>query len=152
VRDIRVPGTNGKKVYLCHNNQTLELNVNAVDAHLRNHSGDKLGSCSQQGCTVTSSNSIGNFTQKISEEKANTIQVTVLPNPSSDYFTLKISGKNQTPVQLRITDASGRAMESRNQLNANSTVQVGHRLNPGTYFAEVIQGSERKVVQLIKIK
>lgn len=152
VRDIRVPGTNGKKVYLCHNNQTLELNVNAVDAHLRNHSGDKLGSCSQQGCTVTSSNSIGSFTQKISEEKANTIQVTVLPNPSSDYFTLKISGKNQTPVQLRITDASGRAMESRNQLNANSTVQVGHRLNPGTYFAEVIQGSERKVVQLIKIK
>lgn len=152
VRDIRVPGSNGKKVYLCHNNQTLELNINAVDAHLRNHSGDKLGSCSQQGCTVTASNSIGSFTQKVSEETFNAIQVVVLPNPSSDYFTLKISGKNQSPVQLRITDASGRAMESRNNLNANSTVQVGHRLNPGTYFAEVIQGSERKVVQLIKIK
>ena len=152
VRDIRVPGSNGKKVYLCHNNQTLELNINAVDAHLRNHTGDKLGSCSQQGCTVTTNNSIGSFTQKVSEETPNAIQVIVLPNPSSDYFTLKISGKNQSPVQLRITDASGRAMENRNNLNANSTVQVGHRLNPGTYFAEIIQGSERKVVQLIKIK
>ncbi len=152
VKDIRVPGSNGKKVYLCHNNQTLELNLNAVDAHLRNHSGDKLGSCSQQGCTVTISNSIGSFTQKISEEAVSAFQVTVLPNPSSDYFTLKISGKTQSPVQLRIIDASGRSMESRNNLNANSTVQVGHQLNPGTYFAEVTQGSERKVVQLIKIK
>lgn len=152
VRDIRVPGSNGKKVYLCHNNQTLELNINAVDAHLRNHSGDKLGSCTQQGCTVTSSNSIGSFTQTISKETVNAIEVKVLPNPSSDYFTLKISSKHQSPVQLRITDASGRAMETRNNLNANSTVQVGHRLHPGSYFAEVIQGSERKVVQLIKIK
>lgn len=152
VRDIRVPGSNGKKVYLCHNNQTLELNINAVDAHLRNHSGDKLGSCTQQGCTVTTSNSIGSFTQTISDETVNAIEVKVLPNPSSDYFTLKISSKNQSPVQLRITDASGRAMETRNNLNGNSTVQVGHRLNPGSYFAEVIQGSERKVVQLIKIK
>lgn len=152
VRDIRVPGSNGKKVYLCHNNQTLELNINAVDAHLRNHSGDKLGSCSQQGCTVTTSNSIGGFTQTISKETINAIEVKVLPNPSSDYFTLKISSKHQSPVQLRITDASGRAMETRNNLNANSTIQVGHRLHPGSYFAEVIQGSERKVVQLIKIK
>lgn len=152
VRDIKVPGSNGKKVYLCHNNQILELNINAVDAHLRNHSGDKLGSCTQQGCTATTSNSIGSFTQTISDETANAIEIMVLPNPSRDYFTLKISGKNQSPVQLRITDASGRAMESRNNLNVNSTVQVGHQLNPGTYFAEVIQGSERKVVQLIKIK
>lgn len=152
VKDIRVPGSNNKKVYLCHNNQTLELNINAVDAHLRNHSGDKLGSCSQQGCTVTTSNSIGSFTQKINNETENTLQVAVLPNPSTHYFTLKISGKNQSQVQLRITDASGKIMENRNNLNANSTVQVGHRLYPGTYFAELVQGSERKVVQLIKIK
>ena len=70
--------------------------------------------------------------------------------PSLQFW--QFSSKNQNPVQLRITDASGRAMETRNNLNGNSTVQVGHRLNPGSYFAEVIQGSERKVVQLIKIK
>lgn len=155
VKDIRVPGSNGKKVYLCHNNQTLELNINAVDAHLRNHSGDKLGSCTQQGCSVTVSNGIGNFSQKLSEELANTsegLTVIVLPNPSSNYFTLKLASKYQSPVQLRITDATGRSMESRSNLNANSNIQVGHRLNPGIYFAELIQGTQRKVVQLIKIK
>lgn len=155
VKDIRVAGSNGKKVYLCHNNQTLELNTNAVDAHLRNHSGDKLGSCAQQGCTITVTNAIVNFSQKLSQEQANTsegLTVTVLPNPSSHYFTLKLSSKYQAPIQLRITDATGRSLESRTNLHSNSTVQVGHRLYPGTYFAELIQGTERKVVQLIKIK
>lgn len=155
VKDIRVPGSNGKKVYVCHNNQTLELNTNAVDAHLRNHSSDKLGSCTQQGCSTTVVNSVGNFSQKLSDDQTNAsedLAVIVLPNPSSNYFTLKLSSKYQLPVQLRITDATGRSIESKSNLNANSNVQVGHRLYPGTYFAELIQGTQRKVVQLIKIK
>lgn len=152
VKDIRVPGSNGKKVYLCHNNQTLELNTNAVDAHLRNHAGDKLGTCAQQGCSMAVNNSTGSYTQKIIGDATEELKVVVLPNPSSHYFTLKISGKMQQPVQLRITDAGGRTMENRNNLHANSTVQVGHQLYPGIYFAELVQGTERKIVQLIKIK
>jgi len=85
-------------------------------------------------------------------ETTMSLNVTVMPNPSRTYFTLKITAKAETAVQLRIIDAMGRAVESRNNLNANSTVQVGHRLNPGTYYAELIQGRERKVVQLIKIR
>jgi hypothetical protein len=49
-----------QKVYLCHvppgnssNPQTLRISINAVESHLRNHPGDKLGSCAQQGCTET---------------------------------------------------------------------------------------------------
>lgn len=152
VKDIRVPGSNGKKVYLCHNNKTLELNTNAVDAHLRNHSGDKLGSCVQQGCSVVPASSAVNSQQKILEDVDTQLNVTVLPNPSSHYFTLKITAPQQQAVQLRITDVSGRAVESRNNLNANSTVQVGHQLNPGIYYAELVQGRVRKVVQLIKIR
>jgi hypothetical protein len=47
-----------KKVYICHippgnpgNPLTLSISVNAVAAHLANHSGDRLGSCSQTPCT-----------------------------------------------------------------------------------------------------
>ena len=48
------------KVYLCHvppgnsgNPQTLKISINAVEAHLTNHPGDRLGSCATQGCAVT---------------------------------------------------------------------------------------------------
>jgi len=90
--------------------------------------------------------------KKPATETTGLLNVTVMPNPSRTFFTLKISAKTEAPVQLRIIDATGRAVESRNNLNANSTVQVGHRLNPGTYYAELVQGRERKVVQLIKIR
>ncbi len=85
-------------------------------------------------------------------ENKNTLQVVVMPNPSRTYFTLKISAKSTAPVQLRIINAAGQPVESRNNLNANSTVQVGHLLYPGAYYAELTQGKERKVIQLIKIK
>lgn len=108
--------------------------------------------------TVAASNNQPVISSKIiAEEKPATettglLNVTVMPNPSRTFFTLKISAKTEAPVQLRIIDVTGRAIESRNNLNANSTVQVGHRLNPGTYYAELVQGRERKVVQLIKIR
>jgi len=85
-------------------------------------------------------------------ENLSSLNVVVMPNPSRTYFTLKISAESDAPVQLRIMDAMGRTVENRNNLQANSTVQVGHRLYPGNYFAELSQGTQRKVVQLIKIK
>ncbi|HCL07115.1 MAG TPA: hypothetical protein DHW64_14725 [Chitinophagaceae bacterium] len=108
--------------------------------------------------TVTVSNNQPAVSSKIiTEEKTVTettglLNVIVMPNPSRTFFTLKISARTEAPVQLRIIDAAGRSVESRINLNANSTVQVGHRLNPGTYYAELVQGRERKVVQLIKIR
>lgn len=90
--------------------------------------------------------------EKTARETIGLLNVTVMPNPSRTFFTLKVSVKKDAPVQLRIIDATGRVLENRNNLNANSTIQVGHQLNVGTYFAEVTQGLERKVVQLIKIK
>jgi hypothetical protein len=57
VTDIRVPGSDGKKVYVCHappgnpaNWNTLSISVNAVPSHLGNHTGDRLGSCDQTPC------------------------------------------------------------------------------------------------------
>lgn len=84
--------------------------------------------------------------------EATALTVTVMPNPSATVFTLKLQSKNTAPVQLRITDASGRAVESKANLNANSTVQVGSNYLTGTYYAEFIQGNQRKVVQLIKVR
>jgi hypothetical protein len=75
-----------------------------------------------------------------------------MPNPSTTYFTLKLESKYQTPVELRVMDGTGRVVDAKSKLGANSSVQIGHNYSSGTYYAELIQGTQRKVVQLIKAR
>ena len=166
VTDIRVPGTNGSKVYVCHvppgnpvNPNTLSISVNAVPAHLGNHSGDRLGSCDQAPCGASpiAANASAVNNSGVTKEALVVIpaveeelKVTVMPNPSTTYFTLKLESKYQTPVNMRVMDASGRVVDAKSKIGSNSTIQIGHNYSSGTYFAELIQGNKRKVVQLIK--
>jgi hypothetical protein len=154
VLDIRVPGTDGKKVYICHappgnpgNGQTLAVNVSSVKDHLLNHAGDKLGQCGQDPCSsqsrlITSNNRItgGSF------------QVAVLPNPGRTSFTLSIESNNDLPVNVRILDVQGREINRLGNISANSIVKFGNNLKTGFYLAEIIQGNERKIVKLVKIQ
>ena len=75
-----------------------------------------------------------------------------MPNPSTSFFTLKLESKYETPVNMRVMDASGRVVDAKSKLGSNSTIQIGHAYSSGTYYAELIQGTKRKVVQLIKGK
>ncbi|HLG39268.1 MAG TPA: T9SS type A sorting domain-containing protein, partial [Chitinophagaceae bacterium] len=86
---------------------------------------------------------------KIPETTGFTVRVS--PNPSSNYFTLRIESNKPEPVTLRITDMSGKLITSRSGIASNSVIQTGADLNGGMYFAEVIQNKERKVVKLIKL-
>jgi hypothetical protein len=80
------------------------------------------------------------------------LKITVMPNPTTTYFTLKLESKYDVPVNMRVMDVMGRVIDSRTKLGANATVEVGYNYHAGHYFAEFIQGNRRKVVQLIKIK
>jgi hypothetical protein len=154
--DIRVPGTNGKKVYLCHappgnpgNAQTLEINTNSVNAHLINHPEDRLGQCGQSPCSTQQIFVRGiNISEQKSVERP--LMVSVLPNPSTSYFTIFIEGKNNLPAIIRITDMYGRVIIQRSGVSANSYHKIGNELIPGVYFVEVRQGEEQKVAKLIK--
>lgn len=75
-----------------------------------------------------------------------------MPNPSTTYFTLKLESKYQTPANLRVMDANGRVVDAKSKIASNSTFQIGHNYSSGTYYAELIQGTHRKVVQLIKVR
>ncbi|TAJ48987.1 MAG: HYR domain-containing protein, partial [Chitinophagaceae bacterium] len=169
VTDIRVPGCGGSKVYMTHTTtgkygrtQTIEVPVNQVSSHLSSSScgsngQDRLGSADQSPCNTTVQNSVvantATATKESGIETATTeeeLKVTVLPNPSTTYFTLKLESKYTTPVNLRVMDGSGRVVDARSKLGANSTLQIGHNYSSGTYYAEMIQGTQRKVVQLIK--
>ncbi len=94
-------------------------------------------------------------TEEKTEVKASTeeeLKVTVMPNPSTTYFTLKLESKYETPVNLRVMDGSGRVVDAKSKIGSNSTFQIGHNYSSGTYYAELIQGTKRKVVQLMKVK
>jgi YVTN family beta-propeller protein len=173
VTDIRVPGTNGSKVYVCHTPsgknktpQTLQVAVNQVASHLNNNNcgsngNDRLGSCDQAPCYSTTVNALAEMKQGVTAETKQEIKaaateddlkITVMPNPSTTYFTLKLQSRNDIPVNLRVMDAGGRVVDARSRLGANSTLQVGHNYTSGTYYAEFIQGGTRKVIQLIKAR
>jgi hypothetical protein len=84
---------------------------------------------------------------KTTEEE---LKVTVMPNPTTTFFTLKFESKYETPISMRVMDGRGRVVDAKSRIGANSTIQIGHNYSSGTYYAEMIQGTKRKVVQLIK--
>ena len=77
----------------------------------------------------------------------------VLSNPTPNDFGLQlISSDKQTRMTLRITDLNGRLVEVYDQLKDGQTLIVGSKYYQGIYFAELIQGDQRKVVRLMKLK
>ncbi len=108
--------------------------------------------CNNGPAVVSTGWTSSQFATEESKENNESFTVQVMGNPSTSYFTLKLQSSNQAPVQIKVTDASGRMVEVRANNNANSTVQIGHDFKPGIYYAELQQGSSRKTVQLMKLR
>jgi hypothetical protein len=77
------------------------------------------------------------------------LSAVAFPSPFTGFFSLQWSGGNG-PVSITITDALGRFVERRTNLAAAGTLQTGHSLRPGIYYAQVVQETKRVVVKLIK--
>ncbi len=76
--------------------------------------------------------------------------VQTMPNPTRNYFNLIIQSNSNQGVTVLVTDLLGIIVESRTNVSANGTIQLGHEYSPGTYFLKIIQGDEQKTVKLIK--
>jgi hypothetical protein len=79
------------------------------------------------------------------------LYVNVVPNPSASYFSLIISSNDANPVTVRVTDMFGRPIEMHEKMTSTGILRLGQSWSGGTYFAEVIQGEQRKVVKIIKV-
>jgi hypothetical protein len=77
------------------------------------------------------------------------LSLSAFPNPSADVFNLLITGKNNSPITVRVTDMLGRVIEVQ-QVGAGSTIRTGQKWKGGIYFIEVLQGKERKQIRVIK--
>jgi len=76
----------------------------------------------------------------------------VIPNPSSTFFNLAISGRNDLPVTIKIMDIFGRVIERHERIAANTVLKIGSRWTNGSYYAEIIQGDQRKIVKILKAR
>ena len=102
--------------------------------------------------TAVTESSISEGKQVETATTEEVLKVTVMPNPTTTYFTMKVESKYQTPVNIRVLDANGRVVDAKTKVSPNSTFQLGANYQTGTYFAEMIQGTSRKVVQLMKVR
>ena len=76
----------------------------------------------------------------------------MLPNPSTNYFNLVIKGNQESPVTVRVLDMFGQVVERYEKIASTTVLRLGYKLRSGSYFAEVIQGGERKVVKILKAR
>ena len=143
-----------KKDYL--NERTEEFEVKLKDAENATLESSWGGRREADVYILNSSSSYHNSTIGLSEtgltEQSLSLQVKVLPNPSRNYFQLNITGNAQGAIRLRITDIMGRVMEERKLEGMTPQIKVGENWINGTYILEVIQGEERKTIQLVKLR
>lgn len=143
VLDVR-SGKNLDKVTICHKTGSGSNNISISQADVANHlaHSDMLGSC----ITTTSVASSRLAPQTISK-----LSVQVLPNPSTVQFTLVIHAEQTANIVLRILDIQSRVLEQRSNISPTQKLTVGEGFTPGIYFAEITQGTERKLIKLLKL-
>ena len=73
------------------------------------------------------------------------------PNPSKSVFNIQIDGLTTNKAGIRVTDLSGRVVEVRSNIASNTIVKIGDNYRTGTYYVEVIQGSNKKLLKLVKL-
>jgi hypothetical protein len=143
VLDIRA-GKKLEKVNICHQTGAglfaMVVSQAEVPTHLSH--GDMLGNC-----TVAASHTRG----RLAGAAGNSFGVQVLPNPSTSVFTLRIETVQTVPMNLRVLDIQGRVLEQRNNINPTQQLNIGAGFKPGIYFAEITQGTDRKVIKLLKL-
>lgn len=72
------------------------------------------------------------------------------PNPSTTGFSIKVNGLSNEKVSVRVTDIMGRLIEQRNNLFPNQLLHIGNTFPAGIYRLDVLQGSNKQQLKLIK--
>ncbi|HSU27677.1 MAG TPA: HYR domain-containing protein, partial [Chitinophagaceae bacterium] len=81
----------------------------------------------------------------------NKLEAIAYPNPSDNYFNLKLKSQFQAgaEIEIRVFDISGKLMQTLKG-SPEQTYRFGERYIAGTYVVELRQASERVMFKLIK--
>ncbi|MGN6248634.1 MAG: T9SS type A sorting domain-containing protein [Ginsengibacter sp.] len=100
--------------------------------------------------SITASPTEVNSNQASDQSGTGALSVKVLPNPTSYYFTAGLQSLSKESVSMVVTDITGRVIEQRTNIAANSTIQFGSSYRPGTYIVQFLQGTDKVTLKLIK--
>ncbi|HEX7847306.1 MAG TPA: CHRD domain-containing protein [Chitinophagaceae bacterium] len=129
-------GNKGDKIIICHRENSLTIGSPGVADHLSH--GDMLGSCA------------ANSTRMRFDNGQPDIAIRVFGNPSPNYFDIQILGKADNNIRLNVYDNLGRVIETRSSLLTNQIIRLGNNYHPGTYLVEIVQGTNRQTLKLVK--
>jgi hypothetical protein len=89
--------------------------------------------------------------ETIVTEPAQELYARAIPNPSTNNFSLSVSGGNvHETIIMQVFDGYGRLVDVRKTATA-STLVIGDRYRPGTYYVRFSQGKLHKEIKLIKL-
>ena len=80
----------------------------------------------------------------------NKLQITALPNPTRNYFSIILKGSNEERISIKVLDVLGRVVEAKNNISTNKILTLGENYKPGTYLIDVIQGTVHQTQTVIK--
>jgi hypothetical protein len=61
-----------------------------------------------------------------------------------------MKSQSKENVKMTVLDVTGRVIEQRTDIPANSTFQLGNSYHPGIYIAQFMQGNDTVTLRLIK--
>lgn len=167
VKDIRVSSTQGSyknnddddddrcgsnnssaKVYITYYGTTYQVSAYQVSYYLRPGCGSSI-SLGRSNQTCGNTYARGVVAENI-PDLVKPLNVLATPNPTSNFFVLRIDGGlDKENINVNVMDALGRVIYKQTT-TAGSLLKFGETFTNGIYFAEVIQGNEKKVVKLMK--
>ena len=130
-------GKNGDKIVVCHRGNSLTIGNSGVADHLLH--GDMLGSCEPNSGRVRSTDIL----------ETTDLAIRVLGNPSPNHFEIQIQG-NAGNIRLTVYDNLGRVIERKSSLPSNQIVRLGGSYQSGIYLVEIIQGTQKQTLKLVK--
>ena len=136
-----------RKVYVCHDGNTICISVNALQEHLDH--GDYLGACTPSS-TARPSSQQGNIPNS-KRAVAQAIEVIFSPNPTTTNFSLRVESSSDELIDIRVFEATGKLMTTIEGVKNGSPVTFGDTYRGGIYFVKVMQGNNHKTVKVIKL-
>ena len=77
--------------------------------------------------------------------------VSAYPNPSGNYFTLKIETSTNEKIDLRVLDVTGKLIEEKKNVSASDISKLGEKYINGVYIVEIAQANKRRTLKLVKM-
>ncbi len=92
---------------------------------------------------------IVNSTSTGISDLSNSFNISLYPNPSKTFFTMRVESSQQNNYSLFIRDITGSIIYQQHDIMLSESFHFVTTFSNGMYFAEIIQGDERRIMRLI---